>query len=255
MTGTQGAWLEDLTWPEVEARIKADAVVVVPIGAVAKEHGLHLPMNTDYRLARGLADGIAAALPVLIAPVVCFGYYPAFRAYPGSQHLSAATFQALLRELLDGLITQGARRLAIVNTGVSTEAPVRIVVRDIYADSGVAVHTADIRSLGNRADAHLQQQLGGHGDEAETAMILALDSGAVRMERAATDYGHAREAPRTVFYTPTIFAGDPGSGPDYSATGVRGDPTLATVEKGEIILNAMIEEVVDGLQALFPSPP
>ncbi len=252
MTRAPGAWLEDLTWPEVEARIEADAVVVVPIGAVAKEHGPHLPMNTDYRLARGLANGIAAALPVLIAPVVCFGYYPAFRAYPGSQHLSAATFQALLRELLDGLIAQGARRLAIVNTGVSTEAPIRIVVRDVYAASGVAVHSADIRNLGNRADAQLQQELGGHGDEAETAMILTLDGDAVRMHRAATDYGNAREAPRTVFYTPTVFTGDPNSGPDYSATGVRGDPTLATAEKGQIILAAMIEELVAGLRALFP---
>ena len=92
----KGAFLEDLTWPEVKARIDARDVVVVPIGAIAKEHGHHLPLKTDYLVARELARRVAEALPVLVAPVVSFGYYPAFVRYPGSQHLRADTFQALL---------------------------------------------------------------------------------------------------------------------------------------------------------------
>ena len=49
---------------------------------------------------------------------------------------------------------------------------------------------------------------------------------------------------------PAIFRDDPARGPDYSATGVRGDPTLATAEKGRAILAGMIDELVDGLRAL-----
>ena len=59
-------------------------------------------------------------------------------------------------------------------------------------------------------------------------------------------------APDTVFYRPAIFDGDPSSGFDYSETGVRGDPTLATREKGEAILEAMAEELIEGLRALDP---
>jgi creatinine amidohydrolase/Fe(II)-dependent formamide hydrolase-like protein len=57
---------------------------------------------------------------VLIAPVVPFGFYPVFQGYPGSQHLSADTFVRLLTELVERLFDQ-ARRLAILNTGVSTD--------------------------------------------------------------------------------------------------------------------------------------
>jgi creatinine amidohydrolase/Fe(II)-dependent formamide hydrolase-like protein len=55
-----------------------------------------------------------------------------------------------------------------------------------------------------------------------------------------------------VFYTPVVFDGDPASGPDYSVSGVRGDPTLATREKGEAILADMARELVEGLRAIFP---
>ncbi|HXG80657.1 MAG TPA: creatininase family protein, partial [Sphingomicrobium sp.] len=126
-----GRFIEELTWPEVAEAFRADMPVVLPIGAAAKEHGHHLPMKTDWLLARALADGIAARLPVLIAPIVPFGYYPVFRTYPGSQHLSAGTFVRLLTELLEGYIDQGARRLAIVNTGVSTEAPIGLATRTV----------------------------------------------------------------------------------------------------------------------------
>jgi len=252
MSEPRGVWLEDLSWPEAAARLAAGAVVVVPVGAIAKEHGPHLPLKTDFLLARELAGRVAAALPVVIAPVVCFGYYPAFVGYPGSQHLRAETFVALVTDLLGGFIRHGVTRLAIINTGVSTEAPLRVAVRDVYAAHRVRVAVADIRALGRGAARLLSQRLGGHGDEHETSMLLAIDRDAVRMERAEPDYGHALDAPPTVFYQPTVFDADPASGPDYSRTGVRGDPTLATPEKGEAILAEMARELVDGLRALFP---
>jgi creatinine amidohydrolase len=86
----------------------------------------------------------------------------------------------------------------------------------------------------------------------ETSMILAIDPGAVRMDKAVVDYGHQLAALRTVFYTPTIFDGNPATGPDYSVSGVRGDPTLATAEKGRAILADMADELVEGLRAAFP---
>jgi creatinine amidohydrolase len=248
----KGAWLEDLPWPEVKARLDAGAVVVLPIGAIAKEHGHHLPMKTDFLLARELASRVALALPVLVAPVVSAGYYPAFVRYPGSQHLRADTFQAVLAEILAKLIADGATRLAVVNTGVSTEAPLRIVVRDLYAATGVRVHTADIRGLGRATRRLMRQKLGGHGDEAETSMILAIAPQLVRMDRAVVDYGHALDEKPGVFYTPVVFDGDPASGPNYSVSGVRGDPTLATRETGEAILADMARELVDGMRAVFP---
>src|ERR1700759_3279737 len=81
----KGVWLEDLTWPEAKARFDADAVVVVPIGAAAKAHGPHLPLKTDALTARALGQGLIERLPVVAAPVLGLGFYPAFTGFAGSQ--------------------------------------------------------------------------------------------------------------------------------------------------------------------------
>jgi creatinine amidohydrolase len=248
----QGAFLEELTWPEAEAWFKAGRVVLVPIGAAAKEHGHHLPLNTDWTVTRALAERVATQLPVLVAPVVGFGYYPAFVNYPGSQHLQAETFMALLRDLIGNLIDHGVTRIAVLNGGVSTEAPLALVLREILARRQVRVAAAHIRELGRKARGALQQRAGGHADEAETSIMLALKPGAVRMDRAVTDYGGATEEAATVFRRPVTFSGKPDSGIDRSLTGAQGDPTLATAAKGEALLAAMGRELVDGLRHLWP---
>lgn len=252
MSETKGRWLEDLTWPEAAEWFKRDAVMLVPIGAASKEHGHHLPLCTDYLLARGIANGVLAELPVLSAPVVSFGYYPAFRHYPGSQHISPETFTGLLRDILNGFIGQGLKNIVVVNTGISTEPVVNVVLRELYEETRVRVAAAHISRLGRSTDALMEQELGGHGDEHETSVIMALTPDKVRPGKAVEDYGNARELPKTVLYHPTIFDGDPAGGPDYSMTGVRGDPTLATPEKGRAILVSMVEDVVTALRLTYP---
>lgn len=246
-----GVWLERLTWPEAQAKIEAGWPFVIPIGAISKEHGHHLPLNTDFIYAQALAEGVAAQLPVVIAPILSFGYYPAFVNYPGSLHYSAATFQALLGETFAKLAKDGVKRLAVINTGVSTEPCLRIAVRDFYAQSGIRVLTADIRDLGRKSRSILQQRAGGHADESETSVMLAIAPETVKLDRAVPDYGNPPEAPGSVFYTPTVFSGDPASGPDYSRRGARGDPTLATAEKGRAILTEMVGDLLAGLRAEF----
>jgi creatinine amidohydrolase len=245
-----GRFIEDLTWPEVAEAFEADVPVIVPIGAASKEHGHHLPMKTDWLLARALAEGIAARLPVLIAPIVPFGYYPVFRAYPGSQHLSADTFVLLLTELVEGLIDQGAKRIAIVNTGVSTEGPIALATRGVLERHGIKIGVADIRRLGRKADQLLKQQFGSHADERETSVLLAIAPDLVRIDLARRDYG--KEPSPGIFSTPTTMQSTDASAADYSETGAFGDPTLASAEKGRVILDAMIGDLVDGLIALFP---
>jgi len=222
-----GVFLEDLTWKEAEARFRAGAVVVVPVGAAAKEHGPHLPLDTDCRTARELGRRIAAHLPVVVAPVIAFGFYPAFTAYAGSQHLTSETFQALVRELVGNLIDHGVGRIAIVNTGVSTEKPLRAVVAAI---DKARVAQIDMRLLGREADAMLEQRGGGHADERETSVMLAIAPEAVRMKLA-----------------PGQVEGD-GLGVD----GVTGNPSLATRAKGEAILDATMRDLIAALTKQFP---
>jgi hypothetical protein len=118
---SQGVWLETLSWVEAKSRFDAGAIVLMSVGAIAKEHGAHLPLNTDWLIARALAQRVAEALPIVVAPVVSTGYYPV------GDH-----FYRRDRRIDRNLIGQGARRIALLNTGVSTEAPLRIACRNIW---------------------------------------------------------------------------------------------------------------------------
>jgi len=222
MTTNTGVWLEDLTWPEAKARFEAGALVVIPIGAAAKAHGPHLPLKTDALTARALAQRLLDRLPVVAAPVVGFGFYPAFTAFAGSQHLTASTFKALLAELLDNLRGHGVTRLAILNTGVSTETPIEEIAAG--RDDLLVLH---MRGLGLSAEPLLDVADGGHADERETSVMLALDPRSVRMDRLVLE------------------------GP-FERTGATGDPTRATAFKGERILAARTDDSVAAIEARWP---
>ena len=252
---TRGVWLEELTWPEAARHFAAGAIVVVPVGPRSKEHRHHLRISTHYHVARALCDRVIMALPVVAAPVIDFGYYPAFLRHLGSQHQRAETFSALVRDVIDGFIAQGVRRLAIVNTGVSTVPPLRIVVRDLYTRYKLRLPIADIERLGRAARERLsRQRLGGHADQFETATMLAIAPDLVRMGQQRADYGMSQ--PATVFYVPAEFSGDPDSGPNHGATGTRGDPSQACAEDGEArCRHRWRKRSWRGLRALFPDAP
>lgn len=222
MTTDTGVWLEDLTWPEAKARFASGALVVIPIGASAKAHGPHLPLKTDGLTARALAQRLIDHLPAVAAPVVGFGFYPAFASFAGSQHLSAATFKSLLAELLANLRSHGVRRLVILNTGVSTEKPIGEV-----ADGAADLLVLHMRGLGAVADRLLAVAEGGHADERETSVMLALDPRSVRMDKLAL------------------------RGP-FERTGATGDPRRATAFKGERILAARTDDIVAAVVRRWP---
>jgi creatinine amidohydrolase len=218
----KGVWLEDLTWPEAKARFDADTVVVVPIGAAAKAHGPHLPLKTDALTARALAQGLIERLPVVAAPVLGFGFYPAFTGFAGSQHLTAETFKSVVRELIGNFTARGARRIALINTGVSTEKPLDEVAKEL---GGVLV--LHMRGLGQAAEALIEHKDGGHADERETSVMLALEPRSVRMDKLKLD------------------------GP-FEKTGATGDPSRATAFKGERLMAARLDDLVAALGRRWP---
>lgn len=98
----------------------------------------------------------------------------------------------------------------------------------------------------------MEQRLGGHADEHETSLLLAIAPERVAMSNARTYYGNALEEPATVFVSPVQFRNDPAAGIHDTETGVRGDPTLATIEKSRLILADAIAELVATLQPQCP---
>jgi creatinine amidohydrolase len=255
-----GLLLENLTWVEARDAIGAGMPLLIPIGAAAKEHGPHLVLRTDATIAAALGVRVAARLPVLVAPVVPFGFYPAFVRYAGSQCLSAITFGAVVRELCEGFARQGVVRIALVNTGYSTEAPVNSAIAELHRAGTVRAVALHLRFLGRAADRWLDDAQGGHADERETSMMLALDPRAVRMDRlpdraANGDTGRAALPAGVTRPVVLSWSQEEGAADEYSPTGAFGDATRATAYKGERILEAVVGDLVDGLRRAFPDAP
>jgi creatinine amidohydrolase len=227
--------LDRLSWNEVAAALTPDRLVILPIGAFAKEHGLHLPMNTDALTAEALAMAAAERLDALVAPVIGFGFYPAFTRYAGSQSIPRETFKALLLDVMQGLAMQGARRLLLLNTGVSTEKTAEEAAAAMVDLRPVVAH---LRNLGNASGIEWQQNGGGHADERETSLMLAIAPHLVRMERAVNAETSPRESRKP------ILSPYPDPDAEHSPTGATGNPTLATAAKGQRYLAAIVDDIV-----------
>ncbi len=96
---TKGILLEDLTWIEAEKVLTRDTVVVIPLGAAAKEHGPHLKLKNDWLIAEYLKRRVLEQSNVVIAPTVNYHFYPAFVEYPGSTTLRLETGRDLIVDI------------------------------------------------------------------------------------------------------------------------------------------------------------
>lgn len=245
-----GIELENLTWEEAEKALAEHHVVVIPLGSRLKEHGLHLPLNNDWILAEYLKKEVSRQLPVLIAPTISHSYYPAMVDYPGTVSLSIETAAALVEEICTSLSRFGPRKFYILNTGISTHKPLERA-RQTLSAAGIELACTDLDSILEPVAETFREQAGGsHADEIETSMMLHIAPDIVRIERAVPDF-HG-DAPGPLRREPDdIDQSRPGV---YSPTGAFGDPTLARAWKGEKLLTALVQGILEDIRRLSPDP-
>jgi creatinine amidohydrolase len=229
-------FVERLTWDEVARRLAQGAVAILPIGAASKEHGFHLPMNTDRVQAEWLAARIADRFDALIWPTVSYGYYPAFVDYAGSISLSAGVFESLIEEIAAGIMRFGCRALFVLDSGISTLAPIEHALARLANPDVTHLRIHDGPEYRAAAAKLARQSHGSHADELETSLMLALAPDTVDMARAEASPVLRQVAPGAL--TPSD-----ATSPNYSRSGSFGDPTLASQAKGKILLAAMLDDL------------
>jgi creatinine amidohydrolase len=173
-TDTDRHFIEHMHWDEVARRIGDGAVAILPIGAAAKQHGLHLPLNTDRIQAEWLADRMAQKIDALIWPTLTYGHYPAFVEYAGSSSLSISTFEALVREVAGQILGSGCPKLLVLNTGISTLAPVDRALARLASEHVKHLWIHEGPRYPRVARQLAEQSHGSHADELETSLMLAL---------------------------------------------------------------------------------
>ncbi len=240
---SESVWLEHLTWIEAEEAFKRYEVVVIPLGARTKEHGPHLPLNNDWIMAEYLTTRIATEIPAIIMPTLQYGYYPSFTEYPGSVTLSLETSKNMVKEICLTLSNYGTKKFYVLNTGISTLRGLE-PAREALEKHGIALRYTNLLKVDEELPPILEQEGGTHADESETSMMLYINPETVDMAKAVKDY-NPLEGRGLTRDPENLEAGA------YSATGTYGDPTLATREKGMMIVEAAVKEIVKEIEELI----
>lgn len=237
--------LETLSWDEAEHILAPNTVVVIALGAESKEHGRHLQLNNDFLMAEYLKKRVLAAAPqnVVVAPTINYSFYPAFLEYPGSTSLSFDTARAMFTDLLHSLAHYGPRRFYILNTGISTLRPLAQAAAELATD-GIVLHYTDL-TKDDPVEKKLRQSGGTHADEIETSMMLYIAPESVRMKKALKDLNPNQ---------PGGLTRDPQGKGTYSPTGAWGDPTLATREKGQAVVESLVTTILKDIDDLRQTP-
>lgn len=236
-----------LTWQEIQQMTdKENTVIIQPIGAI-EQHGYHLPLVVDSAISQGVLgkalDLLPSNIPAFALPTLYYGKSNEHIGFPGTISLSASTLGALLTEVATSIYQAGFRKLILMNSHGGQPQIMEIVARDlhsIYPDLAIfPFFTWRVPNITNELLTEKEQELGIHAGDAETSLMLALLPEQVKMDLAIPEY------PRDL--APNSLLSMEGKLPfawvtrDLSESGVMGDPTVASKEKGDRILNSLVE--------------
>jgi creatinine amidohydrolase len=252
VSSTTSSCIESLTSAEVAAKIADGArTAILPLGAI-EQHGPHLPLSVDADHAEALAIGIADRLGnALVLPTIRVGYSPHHLSFPGTVSVRDSTLEAMCLDHCSNLAAHGFERVILFSGHIGNYP----VMRDfeprlvdavgpglqviVFRDSAAIL---DAWREAARSVAGLADHVGGHADVAETSVMLVLNPGAVRVERAVAGYvGTVDEDMLSRLLVDGVHS--------VSPNGVLGDPHGMSAELGRVALDAVTDLIVEYARA------
>ena len=252
---------ERLSWPEVRRAAAEERVCLVPV-ATLEDHGPHMPIDTDLRITAEICRRAAEAAPdeVVLLPAIPHGYSPHHMDFPGPITIGWDTFTRYLvgcghlarparlpahpvpeRARLEPEPRRDGRtaRRRSSTTGCSPRPPfthpARTPPRVI----------AELRESGQGGMAH--------ACELETSMYLAIEPEAVEMDKAVDERSYPQGKHATMDWSDGPLKVMPWWS-SFSRTGIQGDASKATEEKGRKLLDAAVAECVEFVRELLARP-
>ncbi|MDA0839080.1 MAG: creatininase family protein [Planctomycetota bacterium] len=235
-------WQEMLRHEFMEA-LENDPVVIVPVGSV-EQHGPHCPMDVDISAPFFMAAEVATRIddfPVIVAPPIWSGFTHYNMGFPGTISLRLETFQNLLADIFRSIHANGFKRIISINGHGGNSAPCRAVSWQVAEEN---VFTLSF-NWWDAVEAELCEWSAtdegvGHGGEWETAVQLHLRGHLVDKTRLAKD-----ETGTQPFREELSFAEFAERRRDTKHdTGIMGDATVATAEKGKRIFDLVCDRLV-----------
>jgi creatinine amidohydrolase len=235
-----------LTWEEAAAAVKRQPFAMLPLGAI-EEHGPHMTLGTDCSAADAFASRLAQESDCILLPTIPYGQVWSLKGFPGSLTIKSETLVALLVDLCKSLETKGFKGVVAVTGHLGNLASMKSASRELHDAGRIPLLTLFYPGLDEIA-ARVCTTRRAHGsiihaDEIETSLLLAMDPSCVHMEKAVSEY--------PVF--PADFDSRAVPWDAVSKTGVFGDPTQASREKGEAMLDFVTKKAADIVAAFKTS--
>ena len=238
-------WLDELSTVEAAEAAMQNKVVIFPVGSV-EEHGEHLPLGTDSIQPEYVALEVARKTGCLIAPPFRYGIVNAGRNFPGSLTIQFNTLFSVTKDILSELTRNGFNRIIVLSghAGSSHMTALRLAAQEVIRQNGeengkqhTRIMVLSDYDFASELTGELAAPNDGHAGTIETARIRAIRPDLIKAKGTPSNY----KMPRfEIVLHPE----------KYFPSGVHGDPTNATKEKGQKINTHIIKQLITLVQEL-----
>lgn len=225
-----------------------DKVVAITTFGSCESHGWHCCLGPDHYVPTEIASRVAMRLDnVVVAPGVPYGTSIHYNTFPLSISLSYETIIAVAQDIFESLYLHGIKRIYILNGHDGNIPALEIAARKVKAKH------KDIRFLylpdwwvkvGERMDGKFDVWNGlGHGGEGETSIMMAINEDLVDLSLAQSQI--PEQVNKVSKLANVIWDIE-----EVSNTGATGDSTVATKEKGQMMLDHLVDIVAEGIELM-----
>jgi len=241
--------LAEMNWPQVEEALRQGVDTVVVTFGSTEQHGLHLPLATDFLWGEELGERVARRLGnALVAPGLRIGCSEHHMTFPGSVTLRKETFIEVVIDYCRSLAHHGFRNIVLIPSHGGNFAPLAEAVQRIAGhlpDANIIDYTDLMDLMGATVPTSTEhgvtaEEAGGHAGEFETSLMLALRPELVAMDRAQAGYVGDMGYAASIVFEQGFRA--------LTENGVLGDPEKASAATGEAYLDVLTDLLVDYVQ-------
>jgi mycofactocin system creatininase family protein len=217
----KGRLLAARAWPELERR--PIELLAVPLGAT-EQHGPHLPLDTDTRVATVLAERLAESRPgVLVAPALSYGASGEHETFPGTLSIGSSALELVVLELVRSA-SRWVKHTVLISGHGGNAAALRSAQRRLRAEGRAVLAWMPAIEDGDA-----------HAGRVETSLLLALAPEQVRAGFLAPGNRAPLSELMDAIRERTVRG--------VSSTGVLGDPSGASAAEGQALLERMNGEL------------
>lgn len=222
--------LSSLSTRDISARSRP--ILAIPIGS-CEQHGPHLPLDTDTRIAMALCEGLATANnSVLIAPAIAISASGEHDGFAGTLSIGTAALTTVIVELVRSANWAGGA--VLVNGHGGNAQAVNVAVAKLHSEQ------RRVTAWWPRLDDHNENNSDSHAGNNETSLVMAIAPETVHMELA--------EVGAIASLTDILDELRSHGVAAVSANGVLGDPRTASAARGHELLTLLTNQLVSHVE-------